>query len=238
VSKRQKERTNQNRERRLGSGDGIARPKGSGGAGIPLWMWALSLSGFLALGVVIAVLLLTRGGSASGNVNPAVIKARDSTAKIDFVAAGTWPPNYTNLADAMKALGLPGLSDLVQHYHTHIHLIVEGHDVPVPLDIGLDAATQTYAPIHTHDTRSVIHIEANVKNYHSDVQNVFDIWGLRFNSQCVGGYCNGVKMWVNGKSTTAFGAYVMQPHDAITIVEGTPPPGFKPDATFKFAQGE
>jgi hypothetical protein len=236
VSKRQKERTNQNRERRLGSGDGIARPKGSGGAGIPLWMWALSLSGFLALGVVIAVLLLTRG--SSGAPNPAVIKERDSTAKIDFVAQGTWPPNYTNLADAIKALGLPGLSDTVQHYHTHIHLIVDGHDVPVPPDIGLDAATQTFAAIHTHDDRSVIHIEADVKDYHSDLQNVFDIWGVRFSSQCVGGFCNGVKMWVNGTPSTEFGAYVMQPHDAITIVEGKLPAGFKPDASFKFAAGE
>jgi hypothetical protein len=237
VSKRQKERTNQNRERRLGSGDGIARPKGSGGAGIPLWMWALSLSGFLALGVVIAVLLLTRGGSGSSG-DPAVIKERDSTAKIDFQSQGTWQPNYTNLGDAIKALGLPGLSDTVQHYHTHIHLIVDGHDVPVPADIGLDAATQTYAAIHTHDDRSVIHIEADVKNYHSDLQNVFDIWGVRFSSQCVGGFCNGVKMWVDGTPSTEFGAYVMQPHDAITIVEGKLPAGFKPDDSFKFAAGE
>jgi hypothetical protein len=237
VSKRQKERTNQNRERRLGTGDGIARSKGSTTAGIPLWMWALSLSGFIALGVVVAVLLITRGGSG-GTANAAVVKQRDSTAKIDFLTEGTWPANYTNLADAIKALGLPGLSDLVQHYHTHIHLIVEGNDVPVPMNIGLDAATQTYAPIHTHDDRSVIHIEADVKNYHSDLQNVFDIWGVRFNSQCVGGYCNGVKMWVNGKPSTSYGAYVMQPHDAITIVEGKPPAGFKPDTSFAFAPGE
>jgi hypothetical protein len=167
-----------------------------------------------------------------------VIKERDSTAKIDFVAQGTWPPNYTNLADAIKALGLPGLSDTVQHYHTHIHLIVEGHDVPVPAEIGLDAATQTYAPIHTHDDRSVIHIEADVKDYHSDLQNVFDIWGVRFNSQCVGGYCNGVKMWVNGTRSTEFGAYVMQSHDAITIVEGKLPAGFKPDTSYAFQPGE
>jgi hypothetical protein len=237
VSKRQKERTNQNRERRLGSGDGIARPKGSGGAGVPLWMWALSLSGFIALGVVVAVLLITRGGSG-GTANAAVVKQRDSTAKIDFVAQGTWPPNYTNLGDAIKALGLPGLSDTVQHYHTHIHLIVDGNNVPVPTDIGLDAATQTYAPIHTHNDSGVIHIEADIKNYHSDLQNVFDMWGVRFNSQCVGGYCNGVKMWVNGTPSTQFGAYVMQAHDAITIVEGKLPAGFKPDASYNFPAGE
>ena len=30
------------------------------------------------------------------------------------------------------------------------------------------------------------------------VQNVFDVWGVRFTAQCIGGFCNGVKMWVNG----------------------------------------
>jgi hypothetical protein len=54
----------------------------------------------------------------------------------------------------------------------------------------------------------------------------------------VGGYCNGVKMWVNGVPSTALGAYLLQPHDVITIVEGTPPPGFKPSKTFKFLAGE
>jgi hypothetical protein len=241
VSKRQKQRTNQNRERRLGSGEGIARPKGGSGSGIPLWMWALSLSGFVALGVVVAVLLLTRGGS-SANADPAVITERNSTDTIDFIAQGTWPPNYDNLSGAISALGLPGLSDTVEHYHVHIRLMVndggESKSVPIPEDIGLDRSTQTYAAIHTHDATGVIHIEADQKGYRSDLQNVFDIWGVRFNAECIGGYCGGVKMWVNGTPNTQLGAYVLQPHDAITIVEGTPPPGFKPDTSYKFPAGE
>jgi hypothetical protein len=241
VSKRQKERTNQNRERRLGTGDGIARPKGGGGNGIPLWMWALSLSGFLALGIVIAVVLLTRGGS-NANADPRVISERNSTAKIDFVAQGTWPANYTDLSGAISALGLPGLSDTVEHYHVHIRLIVNDgqktHTVPVPEAIGLDQSTQTYSAIHTHDATGVIHVEADQKGYRSNLQNVFDIWGVRFDAQCIGGYCGGVKMWVNGVESTKLGAYVLQPHDAITIVEGAPPAGFKPDKSYKFPAGE
>ncbi len=239
MSKRQKARTNQNRERRLGTGEGIARSKGGSTSGIPVWMWVLSVSGFLALGVVVAVLLLTRGGSSGSTGSTAgVVQQRDSTAKIDFVTQGTWPANYTNLAGAITALGLPGLSDTVEHYHVHIHLIVDGNDVPVPADIGLDQSTQTYAAIHTHDEKSVIHIEADVKGYRSDLQNVFDVWGVRLTSQCVGGFCQGVKMWVNGTPSTKLGAYLLQPHDAITIVEGTPPAGFTPDASYTFAAGE
>jgi hypothetical protein len=240
VSKRQKQRTNQNRERRLGTGEGIARPKGGGGNGIPLWMWALSLSGFLALGIVIAVVLLTRGGS-NANADSGVIAERNSTAKIDWVAQGTWLPNYTNLAAAISALGLPGLSDTVEHYHVHIRLLVndgKSHTVPVPENIGLDQSTQTYSAIHTHDASSVIHVEADQKGYRSDLQNVFDVWGVRFNAQCVGGYCDGVKMWVNGKPSAKLGAYILQPHDAITIVEGTPPAGFTPDASYNWPPNE
>lgn len=237
MSKRQKERTNRNRERRLGTGEGIARPKGQGGAGIPLWMWALSLSGFIALGVVIAVVLLTRGGSTA-NADPAVVSQRNSTAKIDFIAQGTWPPNYTDLSGVSQALGLPGQSDAIEHYHVHINLIVDGHQVPIPENMGYDVANQVITPIHTHDATGVIHIEADKKGYRSDLQNVFDVWGVRFDAQCIGGYCGGVKMWVNGTATTKLGAYVLQPHDAITIVEGTPPAGFKPDASYKFPAGE
>jgi hypothetical protein len=45
-------------------------------------------------------------------------------------------------------------------------------------------------------------------------------------------------MWVNGVESTKLGAYVLQPHDAITIVEGAPPAGFKPDKSYKFPAGE
>ncbi len=237
MSKRQKERTNQNRAKRLGSGEGIARQPGGGG-GIPFWMWALSISGFVALGIVVAVLLLTRGGGSTANADPSVITDRNSTAKIDFTLEGTWPPVYTDLASAISALGLPGFAETIEHYHSHLRLIVDGHEVPVPTDVGLDASTQTIAPIHTHDESGVIHIEADQKGYRSDLQNVFDMWGVRFDSQCVGGYCGGVKMWVNGTPNAQLGAYVLQPHDAITIVEGTPPAGFKPDASYKFPPGE
>ena len=235
MGKRQKERANQNRERRLGSGDGIARPKASGGGGIPLWMWALSLSGFLALGVVSAVVLLTRGGS--GTADRSVIAQRDSTATID-PAIGTWPPVYTDLPQAVQALGLPGFAETIEHYHAHLRLVVEGHEIPIPEDIGLDVPDQVIAPIHTHDASGVIHIEADQKGYRSDQQNVFDVWGVRFTARCIGGYCGGVKMWVNGTPNTKLGAYVLQPHDVLTIVEGTPPPGFKPDTSYPFPPGE
>jgi hypothetical protein len=151
--------------------------------------------GVPALAIVIAVVLLTRGGS-SASADPAVITERNSTAKIDFVAQGTWLPNYTNLSDAAKQLGLPGFAETVEHYHVHLRLLVndgtESHEVPIPENLGLDATNQIITSVHTHDASGVIHIEADQKGYRSDLQNVFDIWGVRFNAQCIGGYCGGV----------------------------------------------
>jgi hypothetical protein len=232
-----KQDSDQEPPRRLGSGEGIARSKGNrSGDGVPLWMWVLSASGFVALAIVIVVIALTRGGGST-KTGSGVIDARNSTAKID-PALGTWPPVYTDLRAALTTLGLPGLSDTVEHYHAHIHLIVDGRDVPIPEDIGLDQSSQTYSPVHTHAVDGVIHIEADQKGYRSDLQNVFDVWGVRFNPQCVGGYCDGVKMWVNGKPSAKLGAYILQPHDAITIVEGTPPAGFTPDASYNWPPNE
>jgi len=100
----------------------------------------------VAAAVIIGVALVARGGGSSssgGNPNAEVVTSRLSHDPIDFVSAGTWPVNYTNLAGAMSALGLTPTQEAasVNHYHVHIQLDVDGHEVPVPAQIGLDSAT-------------------------------------------------------------------------------------------------
>ena len=48
-------------------------------------------------------------------------------------------------------------------------------------------------------------MEADEANFDPPLQDVFNVWGLRFTSQCVGGYCGGVKMWVNGQPNSQLG---------------------------------
>ena len=71
----------------------------------------------------------------------------------------------------------------------------------------------------------------------ASLADVFDMWGVYLSPKCLGGYCGGVKMWVNGKPSTAFGKLVLQPHMAITLLEGTPPKGFKPAKSYNFPAG-
>jgi hypothetical protein len=237
VSQRQKQRTNENRARRLGTGQGIARTKPQR-ASTPMWAWILAATGIVALVAAVAVVVLTRGSSSS-TPSASVLTQRDSTQKIDFAVEGTWAPNYTNLGDALKVMNLPGLSETVEHYHVHIRLVVDGHDnVIIPADMGLDRSNQVYSPIHTHDERGVIHVEADRKDFRATIGNVFDVWGVRLTNQCIGGYCNGVKVYVNGKPVSNFRDYKLQAHDAVTIVEGTPPAGFTPDKSYNFLPNE
>jgi hypothetical protein len=236
VSQRQKQRTNENRARRLGTGQGIARSKPARG-GVPGWAWVAGGAALVAVVAIIAAVVVTRGGSDTAP-SPRVIAQRNTTQKFDPILEGTWKPNYFKLGDAMKVLGLPGLSETVEHYHAHITLILDGKNTIIPTDLGLDRSNQVYSPIHTHDERGVIHIEADRKDFRATIGNVFDVWGVRLNDQCVGGFCGGVKIYVNGNLEPRGRDYALQSHDAVTIVAGTPPAGFQPDATYAFQPNE
>jgi hypothetical protein len=248
VSQRQKQATNQKRASRLGTGEGIARdkrsPRGGGGGrpgrGVSSWVWwAVGLVGVVAVAVGIGVTVFGGGSDAGGGNRSAVVTDRLATDRIDFTSEGTWQPNGAQLGAVIAALGLPAASDLVEHYHSHLTLVVDGHEVPIPANLGIDLASNTVAPIHTHDERGVIHTEADQRGFRTNLQQVFDLWGVRLTSSCVAGYCDGVKIWVNGKQVSSDPSkVVLQPHDAVTVLEGPAPKNFTPDKTFKFANGE
>jgi hypothetical protein len=240
MGKAKKQLTNERRARRLGTGAGIAPPKPKAG-GIPGWAWLVAGSVVVAA-AIIGVALVARGGGGSdagGGQSATVVTSRLSHDKIDFISAGTWPVNYTDLAGAMSALGLAPTQEAasVNHYHVHLQLTVDGHDVPVPAQIGLDSSTGVFSEVHTHDDTGVIHIESGDTSFRADLADVLDMWGVYLSPKCLGGYCGGVKMWVNGKRSTAFGKLVLQSHMAITLLEGSAPNGFKPAKSYKFPAG-
>jgi len=243
VSQRQKQRTNENRARRLGTGEGISRKgkKPSSGGGVPAWAWVVGGAILVAAVAIVAALVITQNGSSSSGSSGAtssVVTDRNSTAKFDPVSQGTWPPNYDNLQQAISAMGLPASSATMvyaTHFHVHITLYVDGRKTPIPSQVGIDPSTQTLAAIHTHDDTGIIHMEAGEKHFAPPLQDVFNVWGVRFNAQCIGGYCGGVEMWVNGHPNTQLGSLTLHEHDVITIVEGKQPAGFKPDTTYPWA---
>lgn len=239
MSQRQKQVTNEKRARRLGTGEGIRaeKPRKGGRGGLPTWVWVV-VGAVIIAAIGVGAVLITRGDSSSDAAQSAVVTDRLATTKPDFESVGTWDPNYTDLAGALTALKLPGLSESVEHYHVHLKILADGHNVVVPQNMGLDATNQVYSPIHTHDERGVIHIEADTKDFVANLGEVFDVWGVKFDKQCLGGFCDGVKVYVNGKQVDQYADLPLHSHDDVTIVAGTPPKDFTPDTNFKFAPGE
>ncbi len=142
----------------------------------------------------------------------------------------------------------PVLGNLVRHDHVHLDLIVKGRKVTIPAGVGMaepvgggpcpagsppqgDCATRhfftagvAFAPLHTHSTSGIIHIESDRPGTFT-LGEFFDVWGVRFNASCIGGYCNGggmeLHVFVNGKRVSGDPRnVVLTNHQEIAVVFG------------------
>src|SRR6266516_7167509 len=88
------------------------------------------LTALVVVGIVIAVANNSGGGSTPDHVAKGSVPAS--------AEAGTrttpppWPADYDGLADRIKGMGLPGLSDTIFHIHSMLHVYVDGKPVTVP----------------------------------------------------------------------------------------------------------
>jgi hypothetical protein len=245
MGKAKKELTNQRRAQRLGTGEGIARTSKGKGGGMPAWAWLVSGSVLLAAVIVAAAFVVTRS-SNSVDQSAAVVQDRLTHSKIDFIAEGTWPPNYSNLAGALGKLGLAPANQInpVVHYHWHLTVYAGGRKIVIPRNIGLQNPPAMSSDIHTHSVATdknggIIHVESPVPKFHATLLEFFDVWGVYASNQCLGGYCNGVKVYVNGKLAPAGLGVKPKEHDAVTVVAGSLPPGAQPDKSYPgFTPGE
>jgi hypothetical protein len=82
------------------------------------------------------------------------------------------------------------------------------------------------SPLHTHDESGVLHVE-NDKERQITLGQLFTEWGVRFNDQCVGGYCapdKPYKVFVGGAEFTGdTSTIVLKDHEEIAVVIGQPP---------------
>ncbi len=247
MGKAKKELTNQRRAARLGTGQGIAAgPRKSGG--IPPWAWLVGGSVLLAAVIVGVAVLATRSSSsaASGGQRAAVVQGRLSRSTIDFTSQGTWPVNDSNLDGALTALNLSPNPNapLAVHYHWHLDLYAGGRRIVIPRNIGLQNPPAMSSDVHTHDTAvdphsGIIHIESPQRGFRASILDLFDVWGVYANGRCIGGYCGGVRVWVDGQISPAGLATEPSEHAAVTVAVGPLPAGVKPAVRYTgFAPGE
>lgn len=154
------------------------------------------------------------------NVNPETLTGIQS-------GDAPWPPETSSLKKRLKEIGLPALTQegAALHIHEHLDIFVAGKQLPVPSDIGINDAAGFIAPIHTHDETAIIHVESpTVRTF--DLGQFFDIWGVLFTKDCIGGYCSqgdkNLEVFVNGNMFQGDPRTIeLKDHEEIVVTFGT-----------------
>lgn len=122
-------------------------------------------------------------------------------------------PDYVEIK-RWEALGvdcLPlGHQNLAQHIHPNLMMIVDGDEVTIPANIGINR--QCMAEIHTHDATGKIHIETVAPNVTFTLGDFFNVWGESFEKE---NYT--VLMTVNGSTTEANPDHVFTDEEIIVL---------------------
>ena len=125
-------------------------------------------------------------------------------------------------------LSLTAKEQLQVHYHAHLDVFVDGKHVPVPAGLGINVGpngslpahgSPGIAPLHTHDTSGVLHIEA-AKDDVFTLGQAFAEWGVLLRAGQAGAY-RPVRAYVDGKRYDGDPArIVLKEHQEIALVVG------------------
>jgi hypothetical protein len=182
------------------------------------------VGGALAALVVIATvaILSASGGGRSMSAASAAAVGSGASAGLQATTA-PWQPEYSALETRLGALNLPTQSDSAYHIHAALRLYVNGRQVEVPAHIGIDPEGRFLAPLHTHDTSGVIHMEAS-QAYPFTLGQFFTIWGVKFTNAQLGAYVanavDALSVYVNGAHVSDPVGYLMRAHDHIVVAYG------------------
>lgn len=188
------------------------------------------------VGIVSAAAVLALVVAVLGLLAPPTVPA-------SYAGGGTalppWPAPL-DPAEGERAAGLKVAPSegMVQHFHVHVDLIVDGRPVPVPANLGIDVQQQIYAELHTHAETGVIHAEAASPRTTFTLGQLFVEWGVRLDERHLGGLeaGNGKRLWayVDGRPLTGDPARLqLVAHQEIVLAYASEPPSPVP-STFDF----
>ena len=133
-----------------------------------------------------------------------------------------WPAP-TDVAARVAAAGLDlGPMGTAEHYHPQLRILINGDDVQVPANIGVDPATGAMSALHTHELDGTIHIEADTAGDVFTLGQLFTQWGVQLTSTQIGGVKakkgQQVAVTSNGATVTGNpGDLRLQPDQKITL---------------------
>jgi hypothetical protein len=106
---------------------------------------------------------------------------------LDGTSAPPWPAPK-DVASRVTAAGLDlGPMGTAEHYHPHLRISIDGADVPVAANIGVDPTTGAMSALHTHEPDGTIHIEADRVGDIFTLGQLFTEWGVELTATQIGG---------------------------------------------------
>lgn len=136
--------------------------------------------------------------------------------------------NFDGLAERRRAASVPTMAEAstvgAAHFHPILKIHVNGEQVKIPVNIGIDpgAPPTDMAGLHTHDSSGTIHNEAGTE---AQLRQFFAVWGVPFSARRLGPYRatanKKVNMWVDGKPSREFGELQLEDGQQIVVAFGT-----------------
>jgi hypothetical protein len=194
-----------------------------------------ALGAIVIVGAVVAVVALSSGGgegdeSSSGQLTYHQDSVPSSAQLALLDTPPPWKPNYKELPQRVEALGIPQVGNETFHLHSWLHIYVDGKQVPIPANIGIDQLTQTLSPLHTHEVtpdnpEGIIHMEA-AEPYDFTLGQFMDVWGVEFSDSQIGSLKSKgdqqLQVYLNGELVNDPVDVVMPEHGNIVIGYGKP----------------
>ena len=169
--------------------------------------------------ILVIAALVVNGESAQTNSFAATLPGMQA-------GPAPWLPEIDNLLSRLNVIKLPALYEEgnALHIHQHLDILVNGKPVTVAAGIGINQVARFISPLHTHDLSGVIHVESDVVRDFT-LGQFFDVWGVRFSRDCVGGYCakgaDALRVFVDGKPVSGDPRnLVLREHQEIAVVYG------------------
>jgi hypothetical protein len=177
--------------------------------------------------IVIAVIGIIVALVASSGSKKTASSASSSSAGAEaglLTTPAPWPPQYSGLLNRIVGNHFPPYGT-GYHVHAVLRIYVEGKEVEVPSQIGIDQQESYLAPLHTHDNSGIIHMEAT-EPYPFKLSQFLTVWGVKFTDSQLGAYTVGpgkeLALYANGARVASPTAYAIKPHDKLVLNYGNP----------------
>jgi hypothetical protein len=115
----------------------------------------------------------------------------------------TTAPPWDAPRDALSYIEAAGLEaePLESRDNSHVLTLsidVDGFAVPIPPYVGIDRLRSQRAAVHTHDSTGQVWLEGR-RIDQVTLGQFFTVWGVRFDSGCLGAACDVVEVTADGQ---------------------------------------